>query len=180
MAGRAAVGGRRAPCSDRAGRITATSSRRRKRASEAESRPRLSLVASWLFHTYRPNAAILIAAFVLYELSTVHPRPPLVVWIIVIGLGLGWFGFVLRTLRFSEQGIVVTPSFPLATMFLLRRVIPYHDVLRARYRCFLGFWGRMEIITARGTLQISALALRPNRRLLKDLKRFCPEKTREQ
>lgn len=138
----------------------------------------MSTFASWILHTYRPNAAILLAAFVLYELGTFRPRPPLIVWVIVIALGLGWFGFVLKTLRFTRLGLVVAPSLPLVTFFLSRKRILYHDILRARYLTFLGFWLRMEIITARGTVHLNALSLRPNRRLMKDLKRFCPDKIR--
>jgi hypothetical protein len=117
---------------------------------------------------------------VIYVLATIRPRPPLVVWLIVILLGVGWFGFVLRTLRFTRAGLVIAPALPLVTGFLTRKIVPYHDVLRARYRLLLGFWLRMEIITASGTVHVNALSLRPNRRLLKDLRRFCPEKLREE
>ncbi|MEJ2288198.1 MAG: hypothetical protein P8Y02_06030, partial [Deinococcales bacterium] len=57
------------------------------------------------FESDEPRVAILIAAFVVYELCTVHPRPPLIVWLIVLALGLGWFGFVLKTLRFAQSGL---------------------------------------------------------------------------
>lgn len=133
---------------------------------------------SWLFHTYRPNAAFLLAAGVIYFLFLAEA--PLIVWIILAILIYFWFGLALYSFRLTPQAMIVDRAIPIFTLFLTQRRIAYHDILRVKIRRIGWFWWKMEIITSVGTFHVWAGSLRPNRRFLRDLKRYCPEKLKQE
>ncbi len=128
--------------------------------------------------TYLPLTPILIGTY-LVALALLAPLPDEARGAVIAAVAAA-FGLLPKTLALRSARLEIEPLLGPLLFGLLRRPIPYHDLLRIRFRRHpfpLGpFLDRIDLVTSRGSLRFHRIAGRRTWHLQREFLRRMPDK----